>query len=380
MKRSWVYPLALSLWILLSPACMSALGDSQEILRPINTSESTGKVVSRKLTILNPNPTMGSVICGGVKPKPSLCSLMEKASTIIEGKVTSLECIGSGVFTNEAGIDFEALAWKSKVHVAQVLKGNGLKPGDITQTVSLTPASAGPMWQSLKIGQYGLIFIADDGIVVDLYNPIMPVDENSAVDTSNQSLSEAIANLLLASLAVGISEDVLTSAIEGLYELKDQRTADCLAERITDKNPKIAAIAAWGLIKLKDSRAFPYTIDMALKVPAGAEAQICRGINAICMLDDPKLAKDIIPLLSSPVKEFRMQALEALRRMKDPANIPILIKSLDDPSEENAYTAMMALAETLNATGELSPCFDLFKETPQYYLNYWREVGQNSNH
>jgi hypothetical protein len=360
------------LYLITLPASRGAFGDSPGTLNSISAKDTSEQKTPRKLTLLDPNSRDTCYIGAGCTPQRSLFSLLEKASTIIVGKVISSEIVGRGLYADETGKTSEVTVWQSNLRVEAELNGEGLKSGDRVRAISLFPYRTGPFRRNLETGQYGIVFLAEDGMVVDLVHPIVLLSEPAPALASDQPPLEAVRQLLLASLQTSESEEILVSSIEGLLELKDRQAPDYLAARITEADAKIAAIAAWGLLCYKDSRAFPYAVDMALRIPPGAGTQICRMVHQLCLIDDPKLSKDIIPLLASPEADFRWEALSALRRMKDPANAPVLAKYLDDPDEENAYVAMMGLGETLQADSMYLPCFSLFKEKPQFYLGIWK--------
>ena len=129
-------------------------------------------------------------------------------------------------------------------------------------------------------------------------------------------------------------------------------------------------------MELKDKASVPGAVGFVLQHPAidSLRDPGYRLLIAFCKLDDPSLAKEILPLLYVADSRIRRTGIDVLRRMKSPVAIPALMTLLDDKDQSVQYDAMMTVAETaqIYSLGS-SPSTDVFQQDPQAHLNWWKK-------
>ena len=78
-------------------------------------------------------------------------------------------------------------------------------------------------------------------------------------------------------------------------------------------------------------------------------------------------------LTSSRFLTIRLGAMEAIRRIGDPASAPTLIQRLSDSDSTVRYVAVIALAEIFNRHGSYKPSMAEFRKRPDFYTREWQD-------
>ena len=66
--------------------------------------------------------------------------------------------------------------------------------------------------------------------------------------------------------------------------------------------------------------------------------------------------------------------MDGIRKLRDPASIPFLIKQLDFPDDTvTEYSALIALVEITGKYGDFAPGMGLFEADPQRYIALWKD-------
>jgi hypothetical protein len=312
----------------------------------------------------------GYFVSGGT-PVRRIEGLVEDASHILLGTVSSVKEVGEGILT-VSDTEYNVSVQHAVIKISAVLKGPALQTGATTQVEFYRPFS-GPPWAQLQTGQYGIFFLADDGGPIDLFFPLLPIAQNVLLVENKPSPIETVEQYLLLSMKSGVTSDTLASCIEGALDLNLQKATDYLVPLTNESDTKIVGYALWGLLRFQDARAFPAATGFILNPPESARTQALMLIYAVRDLTDPTLAQAIVPLLFSKDAAYRRQALSALRHMKDPQNISLLAEALSDDDLENRYIAIMGLAETTHMeNAEWASSWPKFQENPEYYVDKWR--------
>lgn len=94
----------------------------------------------------------------------------------------------------------------------------------------------------------------------------------------------------------------------------------------------------------------------------------------IAEIDNPEALAQLEALSTSGVLSVRHGAMDAIRRIRSPRSIPLLISRLDDSDNLVRYVALITLAETAGKDeGDYAPSMYLFDSKPEYYISLWKQ-------
>ncbi len=338
------------------------------------------------------SPFRGPRVGAGGSPGRHIAPLLERADAIARGTVQSVQGIGNGVLTVEGSPDgfvapvrfelsqvepgpdqYAVTAYRAVFYVASVVKGSTMQAGSAIEVTFYLPYM-GPIWAPLAAGQHGLLLLDAHGNLADLFYPLLPIAPGAPFVSSDLAPLEAVGEYFLLSFRPDTSPAVLQLCLDGTLDLGIAAEAiESLRSLAASEDPAVRGIALRGLVEIKDRKAVPEAVRYLLNntaVPGLPEVPIRVGV-AIGKLDDPSLAQAVVPLLSSANSVLRDDALQALRRMRNPAAIPALVGALADPDESIQYGAMMGIARTVGAASEWLPSRPHFDEAPRHYLDHW---------
>ncbi len=89
---------------------------------------------------------------------------------------------------------------------------------------------------------------------------------------------------------------------------------------------------------------------------------------------DARSLPDLVLLSGSVYLPIRLGAMDAIRRLRNPKSVPILISRLDDQNGTVQYLAVITLAEvTGKLDGDYAPSMFLFDKKPQFYTALWKQ-------
>jgi len=319
--------------------------------------------------------------------------LLERADAIARGTVESVEAIGSGVLTVEGSPDgfvapvrfelsqaepgpdqYAVTAYRAVFYVASVVTGSTMQAGSAIDVTFYLPYM-GPIWAPLAAGQHGLLLLDAQGKLADLFYPLLPIAPGAPFVSSDLAPLEAVGEYFLLSFRPDTSPAVLQLCLDGALDLGIAADGiESLRALAASEDPAVRGIALRGLVEIKDRKAVPEAVRYLLSntaVPGLPEVPM-RVDVAIRKLDDPGLAEDVLPLLSSPDPVMRRTGLHALRNMRNPTVVPTLAAMLADPEEGVEYLAMMALAETTGENLQWAVARRIFQENPSYYIEKWQ--------
>jgi HEAT repeat protein/tRNA A-37 threonylcarbamoyl transferase component Bud32 len=155
-------------------------------------------------------------------------------------------------------------------------------------------------------------------------------------------------------LARDKDEDIRRGAIEILNQTKDERAVGLLIESTKDKDWWVCERSVDALAEIGNKRALPRLVEMLATTPARSLGVVVRAIGK---LGEPKNVEQLLPFLSRPEKELRIEAILALGHMTDERraeHVRLQLQSqAQNPDSGVAQAANAALKEINNRlTGE----------------------------
>jgi hypothetical protein len=190
---------------------------------------------------------------------------------------------------------------------------------------------------------------------------------------------DVASHLSLASTTTGSSEAI--EVLQGFDQLsKESYTA--LRMRISDPDRDTSFKALGVLLKTGDPgdlRAFldrVFVLDPNATPPAQRNMLFAFGL-AIRKFTNPEALPYLDELLIKPsFRSLRYSALEAVRGIKHPKSVPVLISLLDDSDLLFRCTVVVALAE-ITGKREMQIGIGQFESDPNRYVNIWKTWWRN---
>ncbi|HXC58031.1 MAG TPA: HEAT repeat domain-containing protein [Steroidobacteraceae bacterium] len=115
-------------------------------------------------------------------------------------------------------------------------------------------------------------------------------------------------------LARDKDDDIRRGAIEILNQTKDERAVGLLIESTKDKDWWVCERSVDALAEIGNKRALPRLVEMLLTTPPRSLGVVVRAIGR---LGEPKNVEQLLPFLSRPEKELRIEAIQAVARLSD---------------------------------------------------------------
>jgi eukaryotic-like serine/threonine-protein kinase len=115
-------------------------------------------------------------------------------------------------------------------------------------------------------------------------------------------------------LARDQDDDIRRAAIEILNQTKDERAVSLLIEATHDKDWWVCERSVDALAVIGSKRAVPRLVEMLATTPPRSLPVVVRAIG---QLGDAKNVEVLLPYLSRPEKELRIEAMQALARVSD---------------------------------------------------------------
>jgi serine/threonine-protein kinase len=140
--------------------------------------------------------------------------------------------------------------------------------------------------------------------------------------------------------------DMRRAAIEILNQTKDERAVSDLIEATRDKDWWVCERSVDALAEIGSKRAVPRLVEMLQTTPPRSLPVVVRAIGR---LGEPKHIESLLPFLSRPEKELRIEAMQALVRISDEGraeNVRLQLQSqTQNPDATIASAANAALKE-----------------------------------
>jgi serine/threonine-protein kinase len=141
-------------------------------------------------------------------------------------------------------------------------------------------------------------------------------------------------------------EDIRRAAIEILNQTKDERAVDSLIQATRDSDWWVSERAVDALAEIGSKRAVPRLMEMLHTGSHGKAMPIV--VRALGRLGDAKLVDELLPLVSSPEREIRIEAMQALSKVADEAQADQVRKQLQAQaaSQDQTISRLAAAAVT----------------------------------
>ena len=141
-------------------------------------------------------------------------------------------------------------------------------------------------------------------------------------------------------------EDIRRAAIEILNQTKDPRAVDSLVQATRDPDWWVSERAVDALAEIGSKRAVPRLVEM---LRGGNAKMLPVVVRALGKLGDGQVVGVLTPLLEHPEREVRVEAMQALATIADPASAETLRTQLkvqiSAPDQTIARAAESALAD-----------------------------------
>jgi hypothetical protein len=273
------------------------------------------------------------------------------------------------------------------VHVDRCFKGE--RPSSELVPVlfdNVLPAGGGP-YVVLRKGDYRLFFLKPEGVRYVLVD-----DWFGQLSVSRQLEATAFADTgpmhrLEVDLKAGLNDrdhERVLDSIRMLGSMRALQSKQELVSLLDSQDPLVRTYVFEAMLRLHDYFVLS-TVEQwltaqpqpppSLVLPRDAlfEMQF-RLAREISTIRDAATLPILHRLLQLPGPIMRQEILEAVRAINSPQSVPTLLKMLDDPYADNAFSAMQALIE-LSGGGALDwvPPLPVFRENPSYYAARCRE-------
>jgi eukaryotic-like serine/threonine-protein kinase len=141
-------------------------------------------------------------------------------------------------------------------------------------------------------------------------------------------------------------EDIRRAAVEILNQTKDDRAVGHLIEATKDKDWWVSERAVDALAEIGSKRSVPRLIEMLDTTPAKSLPVVVRALGR---LGDYKVIDSVLPLLTRPEKDIRLEAISSLAKLADERrleHIRVQIQAQTANTEQTvAQAALRALSD-----------------------------------
>jgi HEAT repeat protein/tRNA A-37 threonylcarbamoyl transferase component Bud32 len=150
-------------------------------------------------------------------------------------------------------------------------------------------------------------------------------------------------------------DDIRRAAIEILNQTKDERAVDSLIQATRDQDWWVSERAVDALAEIGSKRAVPRLVEML----AGAPKALPIVVRALGKLGDARLVDTLMPFISRPEREIRIEAIQTLSKLVDERRAEQLRSELQaqttSPDQTVARMAVAAISELENRLAGLTP-------------------------
>jgi HEAT repeats/SMI1 / KNR4 family (SUKH-1) len=173
------------------------------------------------------------------------------------------------------------------------------------------------------------------------------IDELKRIDIlSEPSAEELQLQALSAAFGLAAPEELRKeSLIRRLYETHDERAINLLVEFLSDENPKIIAVAAFGLGELKAREKLPELIQLTKHSAEVVRNLATHAIASIASPGDQLLLEPILDRLSDEAVLVRIAAIEALGQLRNSIAVEPLIALLENENSGVKFSSIQALGK-----------------------------------
>jgi len=150
-------------------------------------------------------------------------------------------------------------------------------------------------------------------------------------------------------------DDIRRAAIEILNQTKDERAVDSLIQATRDQDWWVSERAVDALAEIGSKKAVPRLLEML----QGGPKAVPIVVRALGKLGDARLVDTLMPFISRPEREVRIEAIQALSKLVDERRAEQLRTELQtqvsSPDQTVARMAAAAISELENRLAGLTP-------------------------
>jgi hypothetical protein len=322
--------------------------------------------------------------------------MFQAADLVIRGKVSDIENRGRTdvwagkpqPWLTKRPAAMRPFDFTAQVQIKRLIKGTG--DSKVISVHFLVGDSAG--FQGLRKGEEALLFLKKVGAeyaFIDPDNGKLPVAEMEAVSAGSEVDSEE-ARLSSELMALAHSPDS-RQASEGLSRLAEfdkQKAAPEIQKQAASGDLEVRALALAKLMEGGDLSVEAEALKILTEAPmndpkhyATREQRIRNAFsNALWSAHrrhDARMATFAAKLADHPDEILHNAARYAMRGMKSSANIPELLKLLDEPKLQDQYIGVITLCELERKKN--CPSIPVFEKNPGRYLQEWKDWGKKRN-
>ncbi|MGA2301964.1 MAG: HEAT repeat domain-containing protein [Candidatus Acidiferrum sp.] len=326
---------------------------------------------------------MAAFICSSVLAYPgpmrgteNIPKLMAESTLVCKGEVTEAEDVK--ISADPSPPHLTALA---TVHVDRCFKGEP-ETGEIVPVLfdGILPHTAGP-YVVLRKGDYRLFFLKPrDGkyILADNWFGDLPISRRLGIapDADKDPMHQLEVDLKTG-LQDADPERVLDS-IRMLGNMRHLRSAAELNALLDSRDPLVRTYVYEALLRLRDYSVLPAVAQWLLAQPQAPHELLLprdalfemqyRLATEISQIRDPSTFQVLSRLLRHQDPIIRGEVLQAVRAIHSPQSADDLLRMLDDPSSDTAYSAMQGLIEISDGKAiDWVPPLPVFRANPTYY-------------
>jgi hypothetical protein len=188
---------------------------------------------------------------------------------------------------------------------------------------------------------------------------------------------------VLSAIAIGPNEDDEIRALHLLqgFDSLGQRTIQIAQSLTNATNPEVAVTAIALLLNTKTLNSLQALAAFLQRYQGDYHSWGFINIDSsLAQFRDPDTLPILETLSHSRSVSVRDGAIRALRGIRSPEAVQVLVERSDDADQTIRYLAVITLAETLGKyDGDFAPSMYLFDKNPEYYTGlwkqWWRDVG-----
>jgi hypothetical protein len=228
----------------------------------------------------------------------------------------------------------------------------------------------------LRAGERGVFFLKSAKAGYIFADQFLGVTACGSLAPRPESLGLLKLQLALVDVLSGSTREDQINAMRLLqgFDVLEERSLSSVAALTTSADPETALTALAVLLKGR----VPGSVERLKTYLDGYQgaatpiALLSIGSD-LGQVNNTSALRAVEALASSRYLSIRFGAMNALRRLRDPLSIPVLIERLSDSDDNIRYLAVITLAEISGKTGDYAPSMYLFDKNPSFYVNLWKE-------
>lgn len=236
---------------------------------------------------------------------------------------------------------------------------------------------------TLSTGETGILLLKI--IAPSVYgfaDPFLGVTPFASIPQQRGSLGLSKLQSALAGILHGGNRNDRINALrllQGIDELSETTLAQVTPLSVS-ADPEVALSAVAVLLKTRSTDSVDRLENYLAAYIGEAPVALLSIGTELGQVRDPKALPGLEALASSKYLPIKFGAMDAIRGIKDPQSVPVLIRRLDDSNSNIQYIAVITLAEILGKEGDYAPAMYLFDRNPGFYVNLWKTWGDQQGY